>query len=590
MVEAIILSLLSMLPCKRSEFEEKISTLPEDDKKRIKEKLEELIEDNLVIVKDELYVLSPQGEKLFKQFSLRNKKILLEAEEWELHPAGGYIPEIKLWYEPLDEKEFVYNWDGEKGLAQIKEAKGGLYYLEIKGKRFWFKQKPLTEKEFIFNLPDKNFVYDWVNGKRTPLETKKIYNLVKTVLKTFLDLGEEIYYDILTLSVFQSFFLDVQKATWFVLIYGSWGGGKTTCGENLAGMFRHGYVVANPSVAFIGRCLDRLKISPFIDEIDVLESPELLGLVRQSYRKGQKYSRINKEGGMSADTFEVFSIFVMTARGMIEEALMSRALPISTIETQDKKLPLINLVKNSVLQKIYNELFIFWGENSVKFESVNPLELEKLEEMDPSSLRDTLYSQLCSEIKEKHIKQLLQLSGRNIELGFLMARLCNFLDVDIDLKRVFEIVQDTIKEVRESGILGTFRDYLLTLYRRYKNDPDLRNKLGEFMISNKDVFEMFNNYLVTSRRIQVSPREFKAMLLDLGFTGNARKNMLIKLLSEPEAEPISRLTLIFTPRVCRRIALDYKKMIELGKSLKEQKTLENIPEKEKEVGLEEVLE
>jgi hypothetical protein len=79
------------------------------------------------------------------------------------------------------------------------------------------------------------------------------------------------------------------------------------------------------------------------------------------------------------------------------------------------------------------------------------------------------------------------------------------------------------------------------------------------------------------------------MILDLGFSGQARKNMNIKSIQNLEEEPTSRLALIFTANVCRKIALDYSKMVEEGKRLKEQRTLQ-IPKKEvTEVKLENML-
>jgi hypothetical protein len=588
MVEERII-IFNLLPCTSTEFTRKISSFDIEKQKLLNYELKKMIEEGLVETQvdgEVRYDLTQKGRAVWE--TLSHKELVEAAKEWEIHPAGGVITEIKLFYEPLSEKEFVYNWNGKKGLAQIKEAKGGLFYIEIEGKRFWFKEAPLKEKEFIFNLPDITKVYDWVNGKKKTLNNSEIYNLVKSCIEIFFDFGDKIFYDIATLSVFQSYLRHISPATWYLGIYGAWGSGKTSLGELLAKLCYHGYLVANPSVAFVGRSLDRLKITPFLDEADVVSDPELLSLIRQGYRRGQKYSRIDKEGGMITQSFDVYTLWIMSVHGMLDEALMSRCYPIATIETQDKRLPIINLLKH--LQDVYTELFIWWGENSINFPS---LEIKNVSfNPDVEEARESLYNQIITILTPSELEQLKDITGRSLELGFLMLRASKLLGNTIDLREAFKIAQETMQEIRESGILGTLRDYLVTLYKEFKSYPEFRNSVGEFMLPNKDVFTRFNDYLLTTRRVQVSPREFRAMILDLGFSGQARKNMTIKSIQNLDEEPSSRLTLIFTPNVCRKIALDYSKMVEEGKKLKEQKTLQTLqtPKKEEtEVKLKDLL-
>jgi predicted transcriptional regulator len=585
MVEERII-IFNLLPCSSLEFTRKISGFDIEKQKLLNSELKKMVEEGLIEIQvdgEVRYDLTQKGKEVWE--TLSRKELIEVAKEWEIHPAGGVIPEIKLFYEPLNEKEVVYNWNGKKGLAQIKEAKGGLFYIEIEGKRFWFQEPPLREKEFIFNLPDTIKVYDWVNGKKKALSNGEIYNLVKNCIEVFFDFGDKIFYDVATLSVFHSWLRHISPATWFLGIYGAWGSGKTSLGELLAKLCYHGYLVANPSVAFVGRSLDRLKITPFLDEADAISDPELLSLIRQGYRKGQKYSRIDKEGGMITQSFDVYTLWIMSVHGMLDEALMSRCYPIATIETQDKRLPIINLLKQ--LQDIYTELFIWWGENSINFPS---LEIKNIS-LNPSveETREALYKLMVETFSPEELEQLKDMAGRSLELGFLMLRTSKLLGNTIDLREAFKIAQETMQEIRESGILGTLRDYLVTLYKEFKDYPEFRNSAGEFMLPNKDVFTRFNDYLLTTRRMQISPREFRAMILDLGFSGQARKNMNIKSIQNLEEEPTSRLALIFTANVCRKIALDYSKMVEEGKRLKEQRTLQ-IPKKEvTEVKLENML-
>ncbi len=573
-MEYDILFILNLLPISVMEFDEKIKKLSPEKMQAIVEKLQYLINSGYVTIYEQNgiieYRLTQSGEELREEIK---KKLLSEiklAEEFEIHPAGGVIPQIKLWYEPINEKEFVYNWNGTKGIAVIKEAKGGLHYLEIEGKRFWFNSPPLNEKELsVFNKLNPTIIYDWVNGKRKPLSTNEMWEKVYNYFKTFFDFSEEINYTMVTLTVFLSYLKHLLPATWYLLIYGEFGGGKTTLGELISLLSYHGCKIANMSISFIGRGLDRLRITPFIDEFDAVNDEELLALVRQGYRRGQKYARINKEG-MKPEIFDIYTNWIISIHGMAEEALTTRAFPILVSETQDRILPIINLAKENYANTLYNELMIWWGENSVKIMEKlgNPLgEVENNSQLS----KDEIFKSCTKYLTKEDVEKLTKATGRSMELGYLMLLSSRIIGIELDIQKVFETMESMMDEIRETGIIGSLRDYLVKLYKELKYNPNFRNSANEFMIANKDVYQRFNDYLVSTRQEKLSPKKFKALLLDLGFSGDARKHAKIPLLSQPDEEPSTRLALIFTPKVCKRLGINYSEMVSVQTRKSEEK-------------------
>jgi hypothetical protein len=93
------------------------------------------------------------------------------------------------------------------------------------------------------------------------------------------------------------------------------------------------------------------------------------------------------------------------------------------------------------------------------------------------------------------------------------------------------------------------------------------------MMANKDTYNLFNDYLRATKNFGINPSNFKAMIQDLGFSGDCRKKMKCVLVEEQDEEPKSRLALVFGPRVCTRIGMDYDTMVKEGKALIEQKKL-----------------
>ncbi len=569
--------ILNMLPCKHADYIERIKTFDAEKQERINKQLGELIKEGYVAFENDSFVLTEKGRALLEEAKRKMQELVAQAKEYEIEPGGGIIRELRFVYEPLNEREIVYNWNGKRGIAEIKEAKGGLYYIEVEKKRFWIKGKPLSEKEFIFMLPDRDRVVQWVSDGKAK-STEEIRALIENTLKTFLDLGDEYLYKLATLSVFQSWFRHVLPVVFYTAFFGEWGGGKTTSGEVITALSYHGYFISNTSVPFVGRCVDRLKITPFLDELDASSNEELLAIIRQGYRRGLKYSRMS-EHGEKPQSFENFAPWVFSVHGMTEEALLSRTFPITLASTSDKRLPILNIYKQYVLPRVYTDIFLWYMSNILsivdQIDQIDQVDLgeivDQVLQKEGEKGRERLWGVLVKSINM--VNQLEPLTGRDIELGYILMKIAEAVGIDLEIKKVMELRTQAVEEIREVGVMGLFRDWIVKKYEELKDRKEFRNSLGEFMISNKDAYNLFNDYLKANKNVGISPSAFKAMVSDFGFSGDARKKMKVPLIDNLN-DTGPRLALIFTPRPCRRLGINYTEMVEYGKKIIEQKTLE----------------
>jgi hypothetical protein len=189
----------------------------------------------------------------------------------------------------------------------------------------------------------------------------------------------------------------------------------------------------------------------------------------------------------------------------------------------------------------------------------------------PVLLRDGLFRGMVNDVNL--VNQLDGLLGRDLELGYILLKIAEITGINLEIKDIMNLRKEAIEEIREVGVVGMFRDWIVKKYEELKDNEKFRNSQGEFMITNKDAYNLFNDYLRAAKNFGINPSNFKAMIQDLGFSGDCRKKMKCVLVEEQDEEPKSRLALVFGSRVCVRIGMDYDKIVKEGKALVEQKKL-----------------
>jgi len=499
-----------------------------------------------------------------------------------LHPAGGLATNFV--YEPLGTREYVYRTkDGKKGIFSLQieyedpeKKKNPSWKIQIEGKPYYFSKKP--PKEWLFNTPDREIIQKWVDGKKQSLTTEEMWNLNNIYFRTFLDFPHQYEFSATLLFIQQTWLVELLPVVFYLGIKGEFGGGKTVTGEAITNVSRHGYLTGNLSPPFVARAIQDQKITLMVDELDSLagtKDSDLNSIFRQGYRRGSRYSRVNPDT-LEPESKEIFGPKLFTVHANIEEALQTRTIPLHVRETEKPEYPIVNLDKTAFGKLVYAENFLWYLDNILalrdnELHTINGLAINTLDILDTldtkisdynvdvraSEIRATLFEKKKSLISEGQVSQVSQVVGRNTELMFVCFTLSNILKIscDDDIKKTFE--QKLIEEGERSelGYLGLLRDVLNELWISKQNEPDYMTDEGFVKISNKEIYNRFNEKLKKEYDSGVSPPKFKEYLLEFGFTDALnRKKLEVPILGDPEKK--SRLCNIFTPRVLRKIGVE----------------------------------
>jgi hypothetical protein len=501
-------------------------------------------------------------------YFLNKKDIEKYALPKEIHPAGMSIPGFTI--EPIAPLNFVYNWCNFKGIANVQVyAQTGRYFLNIEGFEVLLEDKPITE--FPFRLPNLELVSMWVKGDYTSKSSVEMYNLLKKYYRLFGELQMDCFYDLLSLYTFQSWLYEKFNNVFYLMIFGAFGAAKTTLAEMVTLVSRHGYSSSAPSIAFVARALDRHKIMLFVDELDSINpkesenDSEIYSIFRMGYRKGQKYSRINKET-MDPESFSIYGPKIFTIHNDIEEALKQRSLPVMTTMSTNSQLPIINMIKNEYSQNIFDNMFIWYMENSVMVDLIDIIDYN-INRIEIEDERARLFGLLTRSIETSQLAQLSQLKGRSVELGFITAKLgtlinegsvdvINFADI---IEKIFKTKAEIEEERTEINEFAVIRDILSTAYENFKHDKEYITEEGWFKIAQKWVLEMITKKLREKDNFnRIGSGPLQGALRDLGFqVPNTKRKLKCKAPTENYSE---RTALIYMPSVLRKLGLKEERL------------------------------
>lgn len=545
-------------------------------------------------------VLTEDGKR---EVEWRKEIIERVRDVYDLKPGGGYLREIHFAYEPASAFSYAYNWCGLHGVSIIKtDPRKGTAFFEVGDSKFWLEGNPLNNEEISFNMPMPKTVEKWSKGQIVSMESEKLWRANKFYFQFFLDLKEECFYDVLNLGAFQSWLVVDESqfvSCFFIAVKGAYGGGKSVSCEALIFLGRHGKI-ANPSVAYLGRSLERLGFTVFMDEFDIIveSDPEMGRLARMCQRRGQSYDRSTKSG--VPQTFNVFGPWIMSVHGELEDALSTRTIPLTTEETLDPDVPVVNPEAMRIGQEIYDQMWMWYMDNidyisyktaeqrNVDFDldllmseldvvftndgspyvtvekkrsnfdefdkqvMTNQIINNNIESNMPNmskgsnaikqkieNLRKTVAESILASCTDKQKKIIRGAAGRNIELMTTAFKISNIVGVNCDesIRKAFEIKKEVEEEEREVGLVGHLRDFLVDIYKKRMSHPNYWTKSGLFMISNIECAGEFNLFLHRREQSGATPGEYKRALRELGFIRpTSRRKMDIKTWEEIDEE------------------------------------------------------
>jgi hypothetical protein len=427
-------------------------------------------------------------------------------------------------------------------------------------------------------MPNDEDVRKWVQNEKQSQPIEKLWKLNSIYLRTFLDFPQQYEFSIALLFIVSTWLVELLAVVFYLCIQGEFGGGKTVTGEVVVSVCRHGYLAGDLSPAFVARAIQDQKIALMIDEFDSFAGTRdsvLSSILRQGYRRGVKYSRVNPNT-FEIESFEIFGSKLIVAHGSIEAALQTRTPPIHVRETQNIQYPIVNINKESFSRNVYTENFLWYIDNilNIRDKQMRTLEglagrvdavdivdvcradmLAKADETLAEELRQKLYVAKKDFLTENQLSQLSQLSGRNVELAYICFALSNITNVncDDDIAKTFAQKSMDENERTELGSIGALKEVLINLWKERKGSPEYTTEAGYLKVGNKEIYDKCNAYLKTLSGRGVSPSKFKGQMHEFGFTAEDRVKLKVPTPADPE--PKSRLCNIFTDRVLKRLGV-----------------------------------
>jgi len=525
----------------------------------------------------------------------------------ELHPAGGFDKENGFVYEPLGNLKYIFKFKNYKGIAEAKrmaiikcpncESILKIFQktekcscgrkinvidedfkwrldTEFKNLDLIFKGKPL--EKVIFNVPSDSAVNYWLNNflvdeNNKEIDEKYVFNLLKSYFKAFFDLPLERSYDLLVLSVFQSWLVEIMDVLFYLSISGETGSGKTALLEAIMDVCRHGLLAANIKSAGIARCAERFKLSLAIDEIDSkkFKDDDVEGVCRQGYRRGQYYIRMMPKSH-EPEFFNVFGFKAFSYRSGVSDDLQNRSIDVPINRTKNKEIPVINLFKQHFSPF---ELVFFWYLDNIanlyaqspnfqkdmdKFEAKEDKKMTKqekewfnmyMEEKNKENInnlnnlnninninininilnkiginidRNTIARKTPYLVKFIKIIKEHSIFGRNLEIAYLIYSLTQILSLDITeiLVETIEQKQEIEEANQEEGWIGLLKELLVQEFENAVIKDDVKvipykNVISKYIRRMKEVYENVP-----------SQHQIRKLLRQIGFVDGINRKVL----------------------------------------------------------------
>ena len=285
---------------------------------------------------------------------------ILPTTPYYIKSWGIYDKEKQILIEQIESNTFYFDIKNKKGLVQINKFDKGF---EIDGNKFIFRQKNIYESKLFYNTPSIDLVQRYIEGKYKPRVYTEINKEIVNNLKILFDFKSEVDVQTSSLCIGQSWIKPKLNQFFFYGIDSTLGGGKTTLGEIVYFLMRHGFLGGNISSASIPRLTDELDLNIFIDEIDQnIKDDDVMAILRKGQRRGNPYVRCEGRDNRPV-AYDLAGIHGFSFRSELEDAFMNRALRIHSVKSFDYMLPVINSAKKEVLKPLADELFIWYLDN-----------------------------------------------------------------------------------------------------------------------------------------------------------------------------------------------------------------------------------
>lgn len=488
----------------------------------------------------------------------RNKGVYVEqiAKNEYLCSCNGRLSLEKVLWEPVPDSKFKKR-----------------PCLVVEGTRFLLPEKLFDVQKF-YETPSQERCQEFIEGSWRPRPLPQIVEDLLLRIQALFEFTNDRDPLLWVLFTLQSYLKPVLTNFFFAGVDATKGGGKTTLLEIMAYVSRHGYLGGDVSAASLPRLVEELDLALFLDELDQRlgkGEEDSVSILRKGQRRGNFYVRLNKHT-LLPEQFDVAGTHAFSFRSELEDAFMSRSLPMHTAESKDKSLPVVNIFKRQVLQSIREELF-FWAMLEVPRISIAVWDVEDrlrgLVEGCSSVegcrsvirhhiLRQQLYEEVLSDFTEEERTIFGSLAGRNLELCYLLLNISRL--TKLDLKDTIKAGMQEKQEEEAFGeglYLDALRDLLRLQYESLGDQWVLKEgeTPGCKFSPKTSVYRALCQDLKENNIPTIGSKRYSSLLRDLGFI----QGVSIRSQRPPNQSP--KPCLIFTREVLKKLGIE-----ELGAS------------------------
>lgn len=420
------------------------------------------------------------------------------------------------------------------GIVNVQSVKVGKYsweyYILVPVKngviKYIFDKYP---KKPLYFVPEQKILEEYIKGNRKALSHKKLLEMLQNVLKTMFEFMDESDVFLASLFILQSYLDKKLNAIFLASIDAKFGAGKTTILELICKSMLHGFSAGDISKASIPRLIDQEAIRIGIDELDQIpeqQREEMEQMLRRGQRRDNPYIRFNKNTGDS-EVFDTFGQAIYTLRTNTEDALASRSISIHTKVCNDKRLSILNLYKDTILEPLCNELWLWYLDNIGKFggRSYQVVEVGGLfnkDHLEIDSLRGDLYIKLTNFLSKKELSIFETLAGRNIEIAYLMLQIGNLLGEDfVEHIKKHLVQKQEDQDIPDGFYIEKFEEVLRKkVIELERNQEWILRKgdfIGNFYYPKNTFFVEFNKILKECEVKTIGTTRFNGILKDFGF-------------------------------------------------------------------------
>lgn len=467
---------------------------------------------------------------------------------------GYYNKNKKILIEQVNSNFFLINNNGKIELREVQLFKTDLLSgrgLIVDDVVYLLKKNSLNSALF-YNTPSLNKITDFLNKKFKPRPILEIVDELRDSLNKMFDFSSEIDIETAILQIMQSWIKPLLNEFFFYGIDSTKGGGKTTMGEIIFFLMRHGFVGGNISSAAIPRLVDELDLNIFVDEIDQVKNEDISGILRKGQRRGNPYVRCEGRDNRPV-VYEVAGCHGFSFRSEIEDAFADRTLRTHTSISSDNRLPILNSYKRELLKPLADELFLWFIENI----HVVSCSWEKavVGKLKPMTSRENIYNLIVQNLSSEAKTLLKGVFGRDAELTYLCLRIDQLLKLNLT-----ENISQIIKKKKEDAFtsenyyLEELREFFLNKWdviqlRLLKDGEDA----GSPYYPKNKLYSSFIKHLKELNVVTIGTKKFNSFLRDLGFVEG------VSIRSQRfDNYPIS--CLIFNDEICKKLNIPFSKI------------------------------